>query len=138
MKIIIAAVGKIKNEGLSELAEDYFKRFNKHYPSQVVELKTVEDVLSYIKTGDILVACDETGKQFSSIEFAGWLSISLSKYKRIVFLIGGADGIGKLRTKAGLLFSFSKMTFQHDIARVVLLEQLYRAVSIIKGEPYHR
>lgn len=138
MKLLIAAVGKIKFEPLNLLAIDYIKRIGKYYPTSVVELKKLEDVGCLLKPADLLIGCDEKGSLMTSAEFATWMGKNMARFKRLVFLIGGADGIGEFKKKAGALLSLSKLTFQHDMARIILLEQIYRAATIIKGEKYHR
>ena len=86
-----------------------------------------------------LIILDETGSQFTSREFAKTLEKWTSDSKELVFAIGGADGFdGELRNRADALLSLGKMTFAHRLARLILSEQLYRAVSILQGSPYHR
>ncbi len=139
MKIIIAAIGKIKNKDLSKVADLYSDRIKHYYNFEILELKNIADFQKNIKTGDFIIACDERGKEFKSREFASWVEKLIPKYKRLVFLIGEADGLDQFtKQTANEILSFSKFTLQHDLARVILLEQIYRASTIIKGEPYHR
>lgn len=91
-------------------------------------------------TDSLRVFLDERGKQLRSVEMAGWIKqAEIASRKRVSLLIGGADGHSpSLRAKADECWSLSKLTLQHDIALVVLVEQIYRAYSILRGEPYHR
>lgn len=105
----------------------------------VLKKKEGELILSRITDSDMLVLLDENGKTFSSVEFAGWLDRSLSgSFKNLVFVVGGAYGFSEpVYTRANMKLSLSKMTFSHQIVRALFAEQLYRAFTIRKGEPYH-
>jgi len=96
-------------------------------------------ILSKLKQGDHLILLDERGKEYSSVEFSKQLeNWKMNSYKRIIFVIGGGYGFDdELKGKANLAISLSKMTFPHDLVRVIFLEQLYRACTIEKGEKYH-
>jgi len=95
-------------------------------------------VLTKIKKGSYIVLLDEKGKQFASREFSSYLQKRMNNYPEIVFVIGGAYGFSELiRQQSNDSISLSKMTFSHHLARVIFLEQLYRAFSIINNEPYH-
>ena len=136
MKVTVLAVGKIAPH-FSEAQDYYLKRFRFVDLVEVKKRKTVEEEGRELlkRAKGFLVALDERGLQLSSLEFASLLQA----HARLSLLIGGADGISQeVKEKSSLLLSLSKMTLQHDLARVVLLEQLYRADQIIRGTPYHR
>ena len=87
----------------------------------------------------MLVALDERGKHLSSVDFAKWLGKQQDAARDVAFVIGGDEGLAEaVRAKAGLVLSLSAMTLPHRLARLVLLEQVYRAFSILRGEPYHK
>ena len=87
----------------------------------------------------MLVALDERGKALSSRDFAAWIARQQQQGRDLAFAIGGDEGLSdEVRTRAGLVLSLSAMTLPHRLARLVLMEQLYRAFSILRGEPYHR
>ena len=102
--------------------------------------KEGDDILKRVSPEAFLCALDPGGKQMSSEEFAAFLEkLQMRNLKQIVFVIGGASGLGtNVLKKADFLLSFSKMTFPHDMVPLILIEQLYRAFSIIKGKNYHK
>ncbi len=136
MKVKVVAVGKISP--ILKEAQDYYLRKIKNI--ELVEVKkqrTKEEEGKKLleKAKGYTIALDERGREMTSREFASFVQ----KHPFITFLIGGADGLSEeVREKSNFLLSLSKMTLQHDVARIVLLEQLYRADQIIKGTPYHR
>ncbi len=101
--------------------------------------KEGEAILKSLTDTDEVILLDERGKTFSSIEFAGFLENKMSfSAKRLVFVVGGAYGFSEsVYHRANAKISLSKMTFSHQIIRLIFMEQLYRAMTIIKGEPYH-
>ncbi|MEO2082630.1 MAG: 23S rRNA (pseudouridine(1915)-N(3))-methyltransferase RlmH [Desulfurobacteriaceae bacterium] len=136
MKLRVVAVGKIAPH-LSEAQNYYLKRVRGLEVLEVKKGRSKEEegrkLLS--RAVGFVVALDEMGKELNSREFASLLS----KHSRVTFLVGGADGLsGEVKEKADLLLSLSKLTLQHDVARLVLLEQLFRAQEINRGSPYHR
>jgi len=140
LKIRVIAVGKIKSGPIRELVEDYASRI-KHY--QQIECVAVKDEQSTIKAlgpDDILIACDAKGEQKTSEQVASLLETYQKRnIKNLIFFIGGPEGINaELKQKADKLLSFSKMTFPHELAQAILLEQIYRACTIIRGERYHK
>jgi len=136
MKFKVVAVGKIPSH-FKEAQDYYLKRVR---GLEVIEVKKGrskeeegEKLLS--KAKGFIVALDERGKEISSREFADLVKRS----QTITFLIGGADGLSdSVKERADLLLSLSRLTLQHDVARIVLLEQLFRAQEINRGSPYHR
>ncbi|WP_456397825.1 23S rRNA (pseudouridine(1915)-N(3))-methyltransferase RlmH [Desulfurobacterium sp.] len=137
--IKVIAVGKIALH-LKEAQEYYINRLKKLTDIKTIEVKkqrTKEDEgkLLLSKIRGFTVTLDERGKELTSIEFAKLLQ----RHRHISFVIGGADGLSEnVKKEADMLLSLSKLTLQHDIARIVLLEQIYRGFQIIKGTPYHR
>lgn len=107
-------------------------------PAQVAQKEGVS-VLEKLKPDDLLVLLDENGKQFTSVQFAHFMDQRMQQaVKRLVFLIGGAWGFSpEVYQRAGFQLSLSKMTFSHQMVRLFFLEQLYRAMTILKGEKYH-
>ena len=101
--------------------------------------KEAELILKALQPGDVSILLDEHGKEFRSIEFATWISQKMqSVNKRLVFIIGGPYGFSsKVYDITQGKLSLSKMTFSHQLVRLIFVEQLYRALTILKGEPYH-
>ena len=154
MKILIITIGKTVSTSISELEDDYFGRL-KHYCNfenicipaiknaknfSVEKLKKEEGklLLKVIGNDDFVALLDERGKDFTSVDFAQWIEKQQITAKKIVFVIGGAFGFSKeVYNRANFMLSLSKMTFSHQIIRAIFAEQLYRAMTIIKGEQYH-
>jgi 23S rRNA (pseudouridine1915-N3)-methyltransferase len=142
MRLKVAWIGKTKEPAIQALTDDYVKRLS-HYAD--VEAVAVRDEAALLKfcgrdarpTRHTLVLLDGGGKQFSSEELAKFLQEHQAR-NPLLFAIGPADGFtDEARKAAGLVLSLSKMTLAHELARIVLLEQLYRAFTILKGHPYH-
>lgn len=144
MKIKIAWIGKSKQPEIEGLTQEYLKRL-RHYAE--VEGSAVKDESAVLKlcarearpVRHALVLLDSRGKQLSSEEFAHWLGEFQQRNPLpLLFAIGPADGFSdEARQSAALVLSLGKMTLAHGLARVVLLEQLYRAFTIMEGHPYH-
>ena len=131
-RISINAIGKIKKTWIREGINQYKKRM----PDLIInESKSFN--IDNIRVNNIIISLTEEGKSFNSIELT---SLLLNfKNKKINFLIGDADGIpSDIKDKSHLLLSLSPLTFPHELARLILLEQLYRAISISNNSPYHR
>ncbi|MCX8502008.1 MAG: 23S rRNA (pseudouridine(1915)-N(3))-methyltransferase RlmH [Alphaproteobacteria bacterium] len=144
VKIVILGVGRMKNSPFERLWQDYAKRLVP--PPALVEFddrrvsKTQESLLAAIPPTSLCVALDERGESFSSLEFARLLQNWREQGRAAVsFIQGGADGLPpEVKTRADLLLSLGRMTLPHLLARLVLLEQLYRAQTISANHPYHR
>lgn len=155
MKITLLVVGKSNHSSLIQLQDEYQNRL-KHYIGfemlTIPELKNTKSlseteqkekegelILKQLEVNDELVLLDEKGKQLTSVEFSTFISKKmLSSQKRIVFVVGGPYGFStKVYNRSNGLISLSKMTFSHQMIRVIFVEQLYRAFTILKGEPYH-
>jgi len=143
MNIKIVAAGKIKDKPLLEKIRDYEERISHDARLEVVEIKDCgaemegEKFLDFAsRDGSVLVALSEEGEQYTSKEF---LALLEKLGPRVNFVIGGPDGISpKVKSRACVLLSLSKMTFTHEMARMFLLEQIYRAISIKCNRKYHR
>ena len=156
MKIKIIALGKIKETYLKNGVEEFLKRLTPYASVSVVEISPIEikdenltdkillqegeRILSNIKNTDYVITMEIKGKEFSSTEFAKKIEeLTNSGIAEIVFVIGSSCGIGSnVSQRANLKMSMSRMTFLHEFARLILVEQLYRAFKIIKGETYHK
>jgi len=150
--IKIICVGKIKEKFFVNALDEYLKRLTKYTKLEIIELsdesvgsieqiidKESNKILDKIKDEDYITLLDIKGNLLSSEEFADKISFLESKYKNIVFIIGGSYGVNnKVKDKANMLLSFSKMTFPHQLFRVILLEQIYRAYRINNNESYHK
>ena len=131
-RLSINAIGKIKKNWIREGIDQYKKRM----PGLVInESKSFN--INNIRANNIIICLTEEGKSFNSIELT---SLLLNfKNKKINFLIGDADGMNEdIKKKSDILLSLSPLTFPHELARLILLEQIYRAVSISNNSPYHR
>ncbi|MCP2518926.1 23S rRNA (pseudouridine(1915)-N(3))-methyltransferase RlmH [Candidatus Aminicenantes bacterium AC-708-M15] len=153
MKIRIIWPGKTKNKILKSLEENYLKKINQFIPCQIIETKEAKGIKEkFIKKirekeckalenyleDNYIICLTEKGKEMSSMEFAKFLEkLSISSPKDLVFVVGGYAGLDeKIIKRANFLLSLSKMTFTHELSRVILLEQIYRAFSIIRGRKY--
>jgi 23S rRNA (pseudouridine1915-N3)-methyltransferase len=146
VKIKIAWIGKTKEAAIASLTEEYLKRISRYVQVEGVPLRDEAALLEMCgrATGtksakSTLVLMDSLGKEFSSEQFAKFLGDYQDRNPLpLIFAIGGADGFGEAaRGAAQHTISLGKMTLAHELARVVLLEQVYRAFTILKGHPYH-
>ena len=147
MKIKIAWIGKTKEPAITSLTEEYLKRISRYAPVEGLALRDEAALLEISGRSagakgaakSTLVLLDSRGKEFSSEQFAKFLGDYQDRNPlRLVFAVGGADGFSDTaRAAAQHTLSLGKMTLAHELARVVLLEQVYRAFTILKGHPYH-
>ena len=152
-KIELFSVGELKFKELKELEKQYSQKINHFVPFTAKNLKDFkiqdeeqkkkkegEMMLKLLAPKDFVIALDQNGKKMDSVKFADFLSDKLAYHSdRIVFLIGGHSGLSNaLAPRIDFKLSFSDMTVAHDIFRILFLEQLYRAFTIIKGIKYHR
>lgn len=137
MKLKLIAIGKLKSRAIAELVEDYAGRIARYMPFELVVAKDEKSVK--LDRDDFLVACDEHGDETTSKGLADFLAQHQRVgTKRLTFLIGDAPGISAvMKERARTLLSLSKLTFPHELARAILLEQLYRACTILRRERYH-
>lgn len=143
MRIRLVLLGKTRNPQVRALLEDYRARLARFTPVEIVEWKSTDGrpvVLEEArgKGKAPVVLLDAAGRELTSEEFARWLARQLnSGQKELVFLLGGAEGFPEeTKKKADSLFSLSRLTMPHELARVVLLEQLYRAFALLREHPY--
>jgi 23S rRNA (pseudouridine1915-N3)-methyltransferase len=144
VKLQIAWIGKTKEVAIRALTAEYLQRVSRYVAAESHEMSNEEALLELAaeKTGrakPVLVLLDARGRQFTSEEFAGLLRDQQDRgTQNLFFAVGPADGFSdKARAEADLILSFGKMTLAHELARIVLLEQVYRAFTILKGHPYH-
>lgn len=144
--IKILCVGKIKEDYLEKLIDDYKKRIGKYIKIEIVELKDfvdydkeINNLAKNIKKSDYNIGLDLSGKMITSVEFAEKIDEILPRNSNITFIIGGSLGLNdEVRSLCDELISFSKMTFPHGLFRGILLEQIYRACKINNHEMYHK
>lgn len=154
MKTALILVGKTQNKHFAVGIDDYVARINHYMPFElktIPELKNTkslteaqqkeregEFILRQLQPSDTLVLLDERGTEHRSVEFAAWLQAKQQTARRLVFAIGGPYGFSQaVHARANDKVSLSRMTFSHQMVRLVFTEQIYRACTIIKGEPYH-
>ena len=154
MKIELIQVGKTVNKIFVEGINEYLGRIKHYVPFNITTIpevkntkslsesqqKTLEGtlILKLLQAQDTVVLLDEHGKEFRSVEFAAWLEKQQQVARRLVFVIGGPYGFSDdVYERANSKISLSKMTFSHQMVRLIFCEQLYRACTIIQGEPYH-
>ncbi|HEY1812933.1 MAG TPA: 23S rRNA (pseudouridine(1915)-N(3))-methyltransferase RlmH [Kofleriaceae bacterium] len=141
MKITVAAIGRLKEPYLVDACAEYEKRLRPYCTLAVTELKDEAALLAALPANAHLFAFDERGDSITSAQLAELVAAEQAHGggAPIVLAIGGADGHGDaVRARAKKLIAFGKMTIAHRLMRVLVLEQLYRAFKIIRGEPYHR
>lgn len=159
MKITVITVGKIKEKYLRDAIGEYSKRLSKYCKLEIVEVadektpenasetviemiksKEAERIVKYFKEDAYIITLEIQGKQLTSEELADKIdSLGIQGNSHIIFVIGGSLGLGgEALQRSDYALSFSKMTFPHQLMRVILLEQIYRSYRIIAGEPYHK
>ena len=159
MKISIVCVGKIKEKFYKDAIAEYSKRLSKYCKLEIIEVadektpdgasdkvcdsimdKEGDRILSHISDNAYVIALAIEGKEYDSVTFAKYIDrLGVEGNSNIVLVIGGSLGLSdKIKSRADTLLSFSNMTFPHQLMRVILLEQIYRAYRIINNEPYHK
>ena len=156
MKIKIIALGKIKEKFLKDGIDEFLKRLTPYASVEIIELTPIEikdenltqkaleqeaeKILANIKSDSYVITLEILGKQLSSEDFASKINeITVSGISELVFIIGSSCGIApSVSQRANFKLSISKMTFLHQFARLLLVEQIYRAFKILKGETYHK
>ena len=155
MKILLLAIGNTDKKFMKEGIDDYVKRLSFYVP---FEMKVIPDIknrsslsidlqkekegqliLNQISLGDYVILLDEHGLEFSSVEFSKWIEKKMiAGMRQIVFVIGGPYGFSNtVYQRSDVKISMSKLTFSHQMVRLIFVEQVYRAMTIIKNEPYH-
>ena len=150
--IKIITVGSIKEKYLKDAIDEYKKRISKYTNIEIIEVKDEgiveekkaiklesEKIEKYLNEKSYLITLEIEGKQMTSVEFSDKINNILIENSNITFVIGGSYGLSEgIKNKANYHLSFSKMTFPHQLFRVLLLEQIYRAFKIINNEKYHK
>lgn len=154
MKTALILVGKTNDTHLQAIINDYAERITHYMPFEIIvipELKNTKSlseeqqkvregelIMKQLTAQDTVILLDERGKQYRSLEFAKWIEKQQLTARRLVFIIGGPYGFSStIYDRANGKISLSMMTFSHQLVRTIFTEQLYRACTIIKGEPYH-
>ncbi len=154
MKTALILVGKTNDTHLQAIINDYAERITHYMPFEIIvipELKNTKSlseeqqkvregelIMKQLTAQDTVILLDERGKQYRSLEFAKWIEKQQLTARRLVFVIGGPYGFSPaIYDRANGKISLSAMTFSHQLVRTIFTEQLYRACTIIKGEPYH-
>ncbi len=151
MKLSVVSIGKDRSGLFAPGVQEYAKRLSHVAKLELLELSEskrsgpaakadeAQTILGKLKPTDVLIALDERGKSLGSVAFAKWLEQHKEQGRHVVCVIGGDEGLDDtVRARAQLTLSLSAMTLPHRLARLVLMEQLYRAFSILRGEPYHK
>lgn len=154
MRVSLVVIGRPRHAGLADAIRDYESRAARYWPLDVVEVKEesgrgLSSDLVRVREGERLVerfpvdahvvACDPGGVEMGSEQFAGWLQEQRDRAQSVAFVIGGAHGLGApVLQRANRRLSLAPWTLPHELARLVLGEQLYRAGTIMRGEPYHK
>lgn len=159
MKITVITVGKIKEKFMKDALGEYSKRLSKYCKLEIIEVadektqenanevvcnqirqKEGERILKYVRDDAFVITLEIKGKQLTSEELASKIeTLGVQGTSHIIFIIGGSIGLSEeVMKKSNFALSFSKMTFPHQLMRVILLEQVYRSYRIISGEPYHK
>ena len=140
MKILVRAVGKMRDRRLESVCQEYVDRARRHLPVAVEEVESDADLLRNLPAGAEIVALEPGGDRWTTAEFIKYLEQRMVQGARaIVFLIGGSDGLAPATVKAAKKrLSLSPLTLPHRLARVILCEQIYRAISALRGEPYNK
>ena len=152
MKIELAVIGKTSIGYLKQGIDEYIKRLKHYVPKYIDDIKNTKNIsedqqkrtegakiLSLLDKSDFVVLLDEHGKEYTSVQYSSYIQKRmLSGVKKVVFVIGGPYGFSQeVYDRANDKISFSKMTFNHEMIRLIFTEQLYRAYTIINHEPYH-
>ena len=154
MRLVVAVVGKPRDRHLAAAIDEYETRAARYWPLDVVEVREAsgrgvsvvdtraregERLLERLPAGALVVACDERGDRLTSAQFATLVSDARERAQDVAFVIGGAFGLtDEIRARASRAIQLAPWTLPHEMARLVLAEQLYRAGTIVRGEPYHK
>ena len=155
MKILLLTIGNTDTKYIKEGIDDYIKRLSFYIPFETrvipdlknrnalsVDLQKEKEgqlIMNQVQTVDYLILLDERGTEFTSVEFSKWIEKRMiAGIRQIVFIIGGPYGFSKLiYQRSDFKISLSQLTFSHQMVRLIFVEQVYRAMTIIKNEPYH-
>lgn len=155
MKLALLQTGKTTDKNISAVADLYSGRIKKYTSFEIITLPDIKNtksmsvqeqklkegkrILQSVSMDDYIILLDEKGKELRTVELSAWMEkLFMQPKKRIVFMIGGPWGFSEeVYNRADFMMSLSKMTFPHQLVRLLFLEQLYRVFTVIKGEPYH-
>jgi 23S rRNA (pseudouridine1915-N3)-methyltransferase len=155
VKILLLTIGNTDKKYMKEGVEDYVKRLSFYIPFEIkvipdiknrsslsVEIQKEKEgqlILNQVQSGDQLILLDEHGLEFSSVDFSKWIGKKMvAGIRQLIFVIGGPYGFSKgVYQRSDFKISLSQLTFSHQMVRMIFVEQLYRAMTIIKNEPYH-
>ncbi len=136
--IKILTIGEIKERNIKLMVEEFLRRINKFYKIELVELEERAILKLIDRENSYVVACEEKGEMLNSVDFSIFIKEKINN-KNLVFIVGDENGLSsEIKNKSNFKLSFSKMTFLHDMFKLILTEQIYRAFTIIKGMKYHR
>ncbi|MEN9508787.1 MAG: hypothetical protein RLZZ621_1350 [Gemmatimonadota bacterium] len=154
MRVSVHVIGRPRHAGLADAIQEYEGRAARYWPLEIVEVREenargldggvvkereAQRLLDRIPGDAVVVACDPGGTSQDSEAFAAWLHAQREAARNVAFVIGGAFGLGtSVLTRATRRLSLAPWTLPHEVARLVLAEQLYRAGTIVRGEPYHK
>jgi 23S rRNA (pseudouridine1915-N3)-methyltransferase len=154
VRLVVAVVGKPRDRHLAAAIDEYETRAARYWPLDVVEVREASGrgvsaadartregarLLERVPEAALVIACDERGDALTSAEFARVVSGARERAQDVAFVIGGAYGLpDEVRTRASRAIQLAPFTLPHELARLVLAEQLYRAGTIVRGEPYHK
>lgn len=141
MNINVVLEGKLKDPCFKMGVDEFKKRLTGYIDLKIVEVSSMDDYVKTLKSNDYKITLEIEGRELSSVEFANKIKEIETDgfYNRIVFLIGGSDGLSSgVRKISDFKFSMSKLTFLHQEAVLILVEQIYRGIKILKGETYHK
>ncbi len=143
--IKIICVGKIKEKFFRESIDEYMKRLSKYHKVNIIEVMDsnikdeAKEILKKIEAKDYIVTLEIEGKQISSMELADLIDKTFLSHPNITFIIGGSEGLDEeIKKISDYKLSFSRMTFPHQLFRIILLEQIYRSFKILNNETYHK
>ncbi|HQB19953.1 MAG TPA: 23S rRNA (pseudouridine(1915)-N(3))-methyltransferase RlmH [Bacteroidales bacterium] len=155
MKIKLIFVGKTDEKHVKDICSFYFNKITHYIKMEIIEISALKQtknlsvkeqkqketalILKYIQLSDKVILLDEKGKTYTSVQFSNFIQTQMNtSLKQLVFVIGGAYGFSdEMYQRADSLLSLSKMTLTHQMVRIVFLEQVYRAFTILNNEPYH-
>jgi len=145
MKFTFITVGKQNDSDIADAVADYTKRIGRYFPVEwkIIATSNIEKeselILKTLNNTDFVIVLDDTGKELNTMELARFVEKRMiAGDKKVVFIIGGAYGFDEnVYERADFKWSLSKLTFPHQLVRLILVESLYRAISVIKNEPYH-
>jgi 23S rRNA (pseudouridine1915-N3)-methyltransferase len=154
VRLVVAVVGKPRDRHLAAAIDEYETRAARYWPLDVVEVREAsargaepsaararegERLLERVPPGALVLACDERGERLTSPQFAALLTSARDRAQDVALIVGGAFGFGdEVRARATRVLQLAPWTLPHELARLVLAEQLYRAGTIARGEPYHK